>query len=63
MTVATLLPVSISRLANGAFGEHRRHETHEPAPVLEVLEPQPIGWAFEPDIEIPRQRRVHLRPG
>jgi hypothetical protein len=46
--------VSISSLANGALGEHRGHETHEPAPVLEVLEPQPIGSAFEPEIEIPQ---------
>ena len=48
------LAVSISSLANGALGEHSRHETHEPSRVLEVLEPQPIGSAFEPEIEIPQ---------
>jgi hypothetical protein len=46
--------VNISSPANGALGERRRHETHDPAPVLEVLEPQPIGSAFEPEIEIPQ---------
>jgi hypothetical protein len=46
--------VSISSLANGALGEHRRHETHELSRVLEVPEPQPIGSAFEPEIEIPQ---------
>jgi hypothetical protein len=45
---------SISSRANGAFGEQRRHETHEPSRVLEVPEPQPIGSAFEPEIEISR---------
>jgi hypothetical protein len=46
--------LSISSRANGALGEQRRHETHEPAPVLEVPEPQPIGSAFETEIEIPQ---------
>ena len=53
----------VAEIDPDAEDDARQHETQEPAPVLEVLEPPPIGSAFEPDIEIPRQRRVDLRPG
>ena len=46
--------VNVSSRANGALGEHGRHETHGPFRILEVPEPQPIGSAFEPEIEIPQ---------
>ena len=46
--------VNISSLPRRSLGEHPRNETHEPAPDLEVLEPQPIGSACEPEIEIPQ---------
>jgi hypothetical protein len=46
--------VNVSSRANGALGEHGRQEAHELSRVLEVPEPQPIGSAFEPEIEIPQ---------